>query len=213
MKRRNFVASILALIPTVLFARFELLKSYGNQVGLRVKEDQKGFMVKAGEARFGRHFKMKGVTRNILDIKISAKDTENDLAVFEQTGLSPYGGPPLHIHPFQDEWFYVVEGEYLFQVGDEQYEMKQGDTIFLPRKVKHAFIQLTDQGKMIVSYLPAGKMEAFFEVTDKWTAPPSKEKIVKVFADHDMVVVGEPLKLIRNNGMGLYGGSMHSFIN
>lgn len=199
MKRRHFVASALALIPTVLFARFELLKLSGIQEGSRVKGGQEGFRVKAGEARFDRHFKMKGVTQNILDIKISAKDTENGLAVFEQTGLSPYGGPPLHIHPFQDEWFYVVEGEYLFQVGEDQYEMKPGDTIFLPRKVKHAFIQLTDQGKMIVSYLPAGKMEAFFEVTDQWTAPPSKEEIIKVFADHDMLVVGEPLKQIRKD--------------
>ena len=199
MKRRHFVVSALALIPTVLFARFELLKLSGIQEGSRVKGGQEGFRVKAGEARFDRHFKMKGVTQNILDIKISAKDTENGLAVFEQTGLSPYGGPPLHIHPFQDEWFYVVEGEYLFQVGEDQYEMKPGDTIILPRKVKHAFIQLTDQGKMIVSYLPAGKMEAFFEVTDQWTAPPSKEEIIKVFADHDMLVVGEPLKQIRKD--------------
>lgn len=185
MIRRNFVAAALAIIPAVLFARFELPKSSSNK---------KGFRVKAGEARFGRHYKMKGVTQNILDIKISAKDTDDDLAVFEQTGLSPYGGPPLHIHPFQDEWFYVVEGEYLFQVGDDKYEMKPGDTIFLPRNVKHAFIQLTEKGKMIVSYLPAGKMEAFFEVTDQWTAPPSKEEIVKVFADHDMLVVGESLR-------------------
>lgn len=205
MKRRHFVASALALIPTVLFARFELLKPSGangdkaSHERFRDQAGQEGFRVKAGEARFGRHFKMKGVTQNILDIKISAKDTENGLAVFEQTGLSPYGGPPLHIHPFQDEWFYVVEGEYLFQVGDDRYEMKPGDTIFLPRKVKHAFIQLTGQGKMIVSYLPAGKMEAFFEVTDQWTAPSSKEEIVKVFADHDMLVVGEPLKLIRKD--------------
>ena len=129
-----------------------------------------------------------------IDTDIEIFATDNDLAVFEQTGLSPYGGPPLHIHPFQDEWFYVVEGEYLFQVGDDKYEMKPGDTIFLPRNVKHAFIQLTEKGKMIVSYLPAGKMEAFFEVTDQWTAPPSKEEIVKVFADHDMLVVGEPLR-------------------
>jgi hypothetical protein len=48
---------------------------------------------------------------------------------------------------------------------------------------------------MIVSYLPAGKMEAFFKVTDKWTAPPTKEEIAKVFADHDMQVVGPPLKI------------------
>ncbi|WP_339699977.1 cupin domain-containing protein [Algoriphagus aquimarinus] len=77
-----------------------------------------------------------------------------------------------------------MEGEYLFQVGDDKYQIKSGDTIFLPRNVQHAFIQLTEKGKM----------EAFFKVTDKWTSPPTKEEIVKVFADHDMKVVGTPLK-------------------
>ena len=153
-----------------------------------------GFKVNAGEARFGTHYKMKGVTINTLDIKISGSDTENDLAVFEQIGLTPNGGPPLHIHPFQDEWFYVIEGEYLFQVGEEKYQITSGDTIFLPRNVQHAFLQLTDKGKLIVSYLPAGKMEAFFKETDKWNSPPTKEEIAKVFSEHDMNVVGNPLK-------------------
>lgn len=155
----------------------------------------KGFTIASGEARFGTHYKMKGVTQNTLDIKISGRDTNNDLAVFEQTGLTPNGGPPLHIHPNQDEWFYVVDGEYWFQVGEENYRLKQGDTIFLPRGIPHAFVQLTDKGKMIVSYLPAGKMEAFFAATDKWNAPPTNEEITKVFADHDMQVVGPPLKM------------------
>jgi len=48
---------------------------------------------------------------------------------------------------------------------------------------------------MIVSYLPAGKMEAFFKATDKWNSPPTKEEIVKVFAVHDMTVVGPPLTI------------------
>jgi quercetin dioxygenase-like cupin family protein len=154
----------------------------------------KGFKVESGEARFGKHYKMKGVTSNTLDIKISGKDTDNALAVFEQTGLSPNGGPPLHIHPFQDEWFYVIEGNYIFQVGDDKHQLKAGDTIFLPRNVQHAFIQLSEQGKMIVSYLPAGKMDGFFAVSDKWIAPPSKEVIAKTFEDHDMKIVGPPLK-------------------
>lgn len=185
MNRRNLLISALIILPSFVFAKIESI------IPMRTK---KGFKVNAGEARYGKHFKMKGVTQNILDIKISGKDTKNDLAVFEQTGLSPNGGPPLHIHPFQDEWFYVVEGEYLFQVGEDKYQMKSGDTIFLPRNVQHAFIQLTENGKMIVSYLPAGKMEAFFQVTDQWTLPPTKKEIVKVFKDHDMRVVGPPLK-------------------
>ncbi len=113
--------------------------------------------------------------------------------IFEQTGLTPNGGPPLHIHPYQDEWFYVIDGDYLFQVGDEKMNLQKGDTIFLPRNVPHAFIQLSEKGKMIVSYLPAGKMEDFFKVTDQWASPPSKEDVAKVFSDHDMQVVGPPL--------------------
>lgn len=184
MKRGQFILKVLSFFPLTMAGKIRAF--------FFLRTD-KGFKVNAGEARFGEHYRMKGVTLNTLDIKISGIDTENDLAVFEQTGLTPNGGPPLHIHPFQDEWFYVIEGEYLFQVGDVKYQMKPGDTIFLPRNVKHAFIQLTEKGRMIVSYLPAGKMEAFFKVTDKWTSPPTKEEIVKVFADHDMKVVGAPL--------------------
>lgn len=185
MKRGKFILTALSIFPLTALAKINI------PTFMRIN---KGFKVKAGETRFGEHFKMKGVTLNTLDIKISGSDTDNDLAVFEQTGLTPNGGPPLHIHPFQDEWFYVIEGNYLFQVGDDKYELTTGDTIFLPRNVQHAFIQLTEKGKMIVSYLPAGKMEAFFQVTDKWTSPPTKEEIAKVFADHDMKVVGPPLQ-------------------
>ncbi|WP_276373505.1 cupin domain-containing protein [Chryseolinea sp. H1M3-3] len=184
MERRNFLFGALALFPSTAFG---IIKT-------KILRTIKGFKVNANEARFGERYKMKGVTLNNLDIKISGSDTDGDLAVLEQTGLTPNGGPPLHVHPFQDEWFYVVEGEYLFQVGDEKHTVKTGDTIFLPRTVPHAFIQRTEKGKMIVSYLPAGKMEAFFKATDKWTSPPSKEEIAKVFEDHDMKVVGPPLK-------------------
>lgn len=186
MKRGKFILAALAVIPMTAIAQLT------TKIMVRTT---KGFKVNSGEARFGEHLKMKGVTLNILDNKISTSDTDGDLAVFEQTGLTPKGGPPLHIHPFQDEWFYVFEGEYLFQVGEDRYQMKAGDTIFLPRKVQHAFVQLTEKGKMIVSYMPAGKMEAFFKVTDKWTSPPTKEEIAKVFEEHDMKVVGAPLSI------------------
>jgi quercetin dioxygenase-like cupin family protein len=154
----------------------------------------KGFKVNSGEARFGIHYKMKGVTLNVLDIKISSKDTDGEIAVFEQNGFTPKGGPPLHVHPYQDEFFYIVEGEYLFQIADEKFKMKKGDTIFLPRNIQHAFVQLTDEGKVIVSYIPAGKMEDFFKITNSWTSPPTLKEIEKTFEDHDMKVVGASLK-------------------
>lgn len=186
MKRGKFILTALALYPLSAFSKIATtMKSTATN----------GFKVNAGEARFGEHYKMKGVTLNMLDVKISSNDTNGELAVFEQTGFTPKGGPPLHIHPFQDEYFYVLEGEYLFQVGNEKYELKSGDTIFLPRNVQHAFVQRTEKGRLIVSYNPAGKMEAFFKTTDSWTSPPTMAEIAKVFEDHDMKVVGPPLKV------------------
>ena len=184
MKRRRFVFSSVLIFPF-----FHINWTH------RAPGPDKGFKVNSGEARFGIHYRMKGVTSNTLDIKISGKDTGNELAVFEQTGLTPMGGPPMHIHPNQDEWFYIVDGEYLFKVGDKRYRMRTGDTLFLPRNVQHAFIQLTDRAKVLVSYLPAGRMEDFFAVTDQWESPPSQEEIAKVFADHEMIVVGPPISV------------------
>jgi quercetin dioxygenase-like cupin family protein len=186
MKRRHLIWGILAFFPLRILARINTNLS---------AQSGKGFKVNAGQARFGEHYKMKCVTLNNLDIKISSKDTNGAFAVFEQTGLTPRGGPPLHIHPLQDEWFYVIEGSYLYQLGQDKYELSPGDTIFLPRNIQHAFIQLSEKGKMIVSYSPAGKMEAFFKVTDKWISPPSQDEIVNVFKEHDMKVVGPPLKI------------------
>jgi len=186
MKRGKFILTALALYPISTFSK----------MGTTMKSiTANGFKVNAGEARFGVHYKMKGVTLNMLDVKISSKDTNGDLVVFEQNGFTPKGGPPMHVHPFQDEFFYIIEGEYLFQIGDEKYEMKSGDTVFMPRNVQHAFVQMTEKAKAIVSYMPAGKMEAFFKITDSWTSPPSMAEITKAFDDHDMKIVGPPLKV------------------
>ncbi len=187
MVRRNFIQAALALYPVSII---------GNSLNYtKLEIDPAGFVVKANEARFGERYKMKGITLNLLDIKISSKDTNGALAVFEQTGFTPKGGPPLHIHPNQDEMFYVVEGDYLFQVGEEKYKLNAGDTIFLPRNIQHAFVQLTEKAKMIVSYMPAGKMEAFFKYTDAWTSPPNKEEVMNAFKIHDMIIVGPPLSV------------------
>ena len=53
---------------------------------------------------------------------------------------------------------------------------------------------MSEKGRLIITYQPSGKIEEFFKLTSLWTSPPSKEEIAKVFADHDMVVVGPPLK-------------------
>ena len=185
MQRRRFMLSVFASTA------FAALAQATTFITMSIK---KGFNTRAGETRNGTHFTMKGVTRNMLDLKIGAADTDGGLAVFEQIGESPNGGPPLHIHPEQDEFFHVLEGDYRFQVGEDQFPATTGDTIFLPRGVPHAFIQLTERARMLVTYQPAGDMEGFFQETAQWTAPPDREEIARVFKAHGMEVVGPPLK-------------------
>jgi quercetin dioxygenase-like cupin family protein len=157
--------------------------------------ENKGFKVIAGESRSIEQIKLRGVTSNILDIKISSKDTEGGLLIIEQTGITPKGGPPLHVHPFQDEIFYIMEGEYLFHVGEEKIQIKAGETIFLPRTVPHAFVQLSEKGKMLLTFQPAGKMESFFQTVASLTTPPMPQDMAKIFEDHDMKILGPPIKV------------------
>lgn len=165
------------------------------QLKKQTMRKDKGFKIAAGEGRMHGHIQLKGVNVNVLDVKISGSDTDGDLAIFEQTSLSQGKGTPLHIHHNQDEVFYVLEGAYYFQVGDEKYNLNKGDSIFLPRKIAHAWTQVSEKGKMLVTLQPAGKLEDFFVTMSQLNHEPTQSEIAKIFADNEMQVVGPPLKL------------------
>ncbi len=155
----------------------------------------KGFKTTPGEGRYHGHIKLKGVNVNILDVKVSGKDTNGNMAIFEQTSLSPKRGTPLHIHPNQDEVFQVLAGDYLFKIGPDTYSLTAGESIFLPRNVPHAWTQLSDTGKMTVIFQPAGKMEEFFVTMASLVHEPDQAEVARIFVANDMRVVGPPLKV------------------
>jgi quercetin dioxygenase-like cupin family protein len=185
MKRRKFLQTTLAAAPMAATSSLQNTPT----------RDDKGFTVKAQEGRRHGHIQLKGVNSNILDVKVSGKDTNGALAIFEQTSLSPKRGTPLHVHPLQDEIFYVLEGEYYFQVGDNKHGLKVGESIFLPRKVPHSWIQVSEKGRMMVTLQPAGKLEEFFVAMAALKTTPTPEEVAKIFAAHEMKVVGPPVKI------------------
>jgi|SRR6476469_4791892 len=187
MKRRSFLLSA-AAVPAATLA-------YSLPLPADAAKPGKAFKVGAGEGRYHGHIHLKGVNVNIQDVKVSGKDTNGQLAIFEQTSLSPKRGTPLHIHPHQDEVFQVLEGEYLFKVGDDMHRLKAGESIFLPRQVPHAWSQLSERGRMTVILQPAGKLEEFFVLLASLTEAPTPAQLNKIFTDHDMQVVGPPLKV------------------
>jgi quercetin dioxygenase-like cupin family protein len=187
MKRNKFIVSTLAVAVAPMIAFSQNIKKMGG-IG-------KGFKVNAGAGRIHGHIKLKGVNANILDVKISGSDTDGGFAMFEQTSLSQGKGTPLHVHHLQNEVFYVVEGAYYFQVGEDKYHLNAGDSIFLPMKVPHAWTQVSEKGKMTVTFQPAGKMEEFFVTMAALDHEPIAKEIAQIFADHEMQVVGPPLEI------------------
>ena len=153
---------------------------------------KKSFKISAGKGRFGESFLYKG--KNPNDIKISGKDTDDQVAMFEYIGFEKTG-PSLHVHFHQDEVFYIVEGIYRFVVGDDTMMMGQGDTIFLPRNIPHTWIQLTDSGKLVYFVQPAGKAEIFFRTMNNLKHAPTRKEIDEIHEVCGMKVLGPPLKL------------------
>ncbi|HEX2475691.1 MAG TPA: cupin domain-containing protein [Lacipirellulaceae bacterium] len=156
------------------------------------RDPNEGFLVPAGKDRFNNNdLKIWGLIP--LATKLSAEDTGGALFVFEHRNMAK-GGPPRHVHHKQDEWFYVVQGEFAVEVGENKYRLKPGDSMFAPREVPHAWTQISNEpGTMLTIASPAGTFETFMRDTTKHQSIPSQADIAKAFAAHDMTVVGPPL--------------------
>jgi mannose-6-phosphate isomerase-like protein (cupin superfamily) len=188
MQRNTFLKLSLALgalvsLPGNVYAKFR-------------KRIDKGYKVDAGKDRFGET--LAPFDGDSFFTKVSSKDTDGDLYVFESTRKTE-GGPALHFHYDQDEMWYVLEGEFLIQVGDVTYKAKKGDTVFGPRRVSHAFAKVgKKQGRLLMIFQPAGKMEELFQKLSAGVAknmtPEERDNFRK---EHGFERVGGPLTILK----------------
>ena len=51
----------------------------------------------------------------------------------------PGEGPPLHVHPGEDDAFYILEGEMTFEFGDREVAAPPGTFVLAPPGVEHGF--------------------------------------------------------------------------
>jgi len=184
MKRRLFLQ-----VPLVASA---LIAEAQNQPKERTK---KGFKVERGKDRYQEELLIMG---GQFDCKVSGKDTNGDLCIYD-TVRQEKGGPAFHLHHNQDEWFYVIKGEFIVKVGEDMVDLKAGDSAFAPRKTPHAFAKISEgEGQMLVLFQPAGSMEDFFKQMSKLgkNIPKDQEHLLKdLWAAHGMEIVGPSLKV------------------
>lgn len=178
-----------------LFLQFPLAALLTGEASASGEERvPKGFKVDAGKDRFQEELLIMGGQFSRM---ISSKDTEGDLCIY-YTKRQEKGGPAFHVHHNQDEWFYVIKGEFIVKVGEDQFNLREGDSAFAPRKTPHAFAKISEgEAQMLVLFQPAGSMEDFFvEMSKLGTAiPKDQETLLKeLWRRHAMEIVGPPLK-------------------
>lgn len=120
---------------------------------------------------------------NILGQIYFPKATCDSAFAFE-TNSEPGQFVPVHIHPTQDEFILVQEGELELKLDGVWSKAKAGDLVRMPRGIPHGYFNKSDKPARALFWVsPAGRLEALFEQLDEMT---DVEAIVKVSAEHDV---------------------------
>ena len=133
-------------------------------------------------------------------IKIGEEDTAGQYGLVEIVARAG-DGSPWHVHPEEDEWFYVLDGEYTIYVGDERLTLTAGSFAFGPHGVPHTFIAKTDGATVLVGFQPF-LFEGFLrEVGEPATervlppppeSPPDMERLLPIAARNGFNILGPP---------------------
>jgi len=130
-----------------------------------------------------------GREEDVTEILATREQTGGALGLFRQT-IPPKSGPPAHIHRAEDEFFYVVSGEFTFKLGDRIVSAPARSIVFVPRGTEHTFQNVgTELGVLLVGVTPGGFEKVFEERQGVDT-----EKNRTLMKKHNMETVGSPLR-------------------
>jgi quercetin 2,3-dioxygenase len=180
ISRRNLLAAFGVTYATPLFAR----ESVNQTVAV----------AKPGEGRF--KFTSPQIAQ-LTACKVTSEDSGGACSIFE-LGAPPKFGPPRHVHHREDEWYYILAGDFLFEVGGKQYSLTTGASIWLPRDIPHCWGNSgTSNGKLILLCEPGG-FEKFFEEAAQVPPlasqdPADLQKLHALHAKYGMELLGPPL--------------------
>ena len=103
------------------------------------------------------------VMGEMVTCKITSDQTSGAYSLFEIT-TQPGDGPPPHVQHWEDEAFYVLEGEYEFLDGGHTIRAGVGSLIYVPKGNLHTHMNVgRGPGRLLVSQTPGGAHERFFE--------------------------------------------------
>jgi quercetin dioxygenase-like cupin family protein len=148
--------------------------------------ERRTILLAAGE---GKALSMMG---DAWTIKAASEETGGSLSVIEAT-FRTQAGPPPHLHRQHEETFYVLDGEFTFQVGERTIRANPGTFVFVPRHVAHGFRSTgTGPGKLLALFTPGGYEKYFEELAQLPPGPADMNRVLPIFHKYDNELVGSP---------------------
>jgi mannose-6-phosphate isomerase-like protein (cupin superfamily) len=157
MKRRSLLRAVASAVPAVAFPDFLLSQTNLHEPAPPGSDGL--HIVGPAQDRLGKPHSLGFST---FYFKVTGTETAGRLFLMEHEQMKP-GGPNLHLPLNQEEWFYVIEGEAAFQVGEQRLHLHAGESVLAPRQIPHTFSAVGPiPGRMLIGFCPAGKMEQYF---------------------------------------------------
>jgi quercetin dioxygenase-like cupin family protein len=140
-----------------LAARLTRLSAFGRLLAMAPTLIEP-FALAAGEG-----FTVENPTGSLTTFKALADASDGALTAIEGGG-APGEGPPLHVHPRQDEFIYTLEGTFRIKLGDRLFDAAAGLFIFIPRGTAHTWQNIGDTpARFFAGFTPAAaEFEQFF---------------------------------------------------
>jgi quercetin dioxygenase-like cupin family protein len=146
-----------------------------------VKKASEPIVLAEGEGRTGR------IPGETFVAKASADDTEGHLA-FAVVEFAPRHGTPSHRHPGSGESFYILSGEFINDIEDQEHRVSPGAFAFVPAGASHRITNIGDEpGRVIGFYTPAGPEKGFRVALDRAMELgrlPEIEEIRRIMEEH-----------------------------
>ncbi len=130
-----------------------------------------------------------GVTWNVLGHKYYLKSVCATSFCFE-TYDPPGTFVPPHIHPTQDEFIYVLEGQLDLQLGDERFKANPGDLVRMPQGIPHAYYNNGNVPTRALFWVsPARKLKELFDMLHNLE---DVAEVVRLSAEHEVDFLPPP---------------------
>lgn len=142
------------------------------------------FVLQPGE---GRSIDLGGF---FMTVKADASATGEAFTLLE-AAEPPNFGPPMHIHRDAAEAFYVLEGEYIIFIGDQETRCPAGSFVYIPAGAVHGFRVGGVPSRKLNLYVPHAMVGYFDELAAAIASGDADDATLAAIAErYGMEVVG-----------------------